>query len=140
MPETVHDACVACFDAHRGDCSGFVRAVAQRLGIPVTGLADEIVDTIRAGAPWQVLADGIAAARSAEQGHFVIGGLRGDQQAHRDEHGHVVVVTGDPLAFGHYPTAWWGQLGGQGASGKTINFAWTPRDRDRVTYAQYNAG
>ena len=139
MPDRVRDACEQNFAAHSGDCSGFARAVAQQLGITLTGLANDIVDTIRAGAPWTVLANGIAAAQAAANGKFVIGGLRGDEQANPDPHGHVVVVVatlpGQTLAHGKYPFAYWGKLGGTGAQDQTINWAWNEQDRDNVTYA-----
>ena len=102
MPESVKDACEACFAAHANDCSGFVRAVGTRLGVTITGLANDIVDTIGDSPEWTVLDDGIAAAAQAAAGKLVVGGLRGDEQAHPDEHGHVVVVVaGQPLAQGH---------------------------------------
>jgi hypothetical protein len=45
-----------------------------------------------------------------------------------------VVVDGplDP-----YPRAYWGQLGGPGAKDKSIRWAWTAEDRDRITYAAH---
>jgi hypothetical protein len=142
MPDRVKDACEACFAAHSGDCSGFARAVAQQLGIVLNGLANTIVDTIRAGAPWTALADGIAAAQAAADGRFVIGGLRGDEQANTDAHGHVVVVVatapGQVLAHGKYPFAYWGRLGGIGDKDQTVNWAWNSDDRDNVTYAAHD--
>lgn len=139
MPDPVIDACEANFAAHSGDCSGFARAVAAQLGITLTGLANDIVDTIRAGGSWSVLADGVAAAQAAGAGKFVIGGLRGDEQANSDPHGHVVVVVatapGQTLAHGKYPFAYWGKLGGVGDKDQTVNYAWNEQDRDNVTYA-----
>jgi hypothetical protein len=129
---TVIDACEAVFADHVGDCSGFVRAAAARLGIELTGLANELVDRI-GSEPWTVLADGIEAKQKADEGHFVIGGLKDDP------HGHVVVVVPGPLdpAHGKYPTAYWGSLKNpqSAAKNKTVNWAWTKADRDRVVYA-----
>jgi len=139
MPDPVKDACEACFDAHSGDCSGFARAVAQQLGITLTGLANDIVDTIRAAAPWTMLADGVAASQQAASGKLVIGGLKGSEQANPDPHGHVVVVVaGQPLAHGKYPFAYWGRLGGVGEKDQTVNWAWNINDRDNVTYAAHD--
>ena len=138
MPDPVKDACEACFAAHENDCSGFARAVAARLGVTLAGLANEIVDTIGDSAEWTVLADGVEAERNAAAGKLVIGGLRGDEQAHPDEHGHVVViVAGLPLAHGQCPFAYWGRLGVGGRKDTTINFAWREVDRDNVTYAAH---
>lgn len=137
MPDRVKDACEACFDAHKGDCSGFVRAVGTSLGVTITGLANEITDALSAGGPWRELDDGVAAAASAAAGKFVVAGLRGDEQATPDAHGHVVVVVaGQPLAHEAYPFGYWGRLGGVGSKNTTINFAWNANDRDNVTYAE----
>lgn len=132
-------ACQACFAANEKDCSGFVRAVASNVGVKLEGLANDIANTIRAGGAWQALANGVEANAAAEAGGFVIGGMRGDQQVNHDIHGHVVVVVGGTqLAHGRYPAAWWGSLGGQPGQNKTVNFAWTEADRDRVTYALWS--
>jgi hypothetical protein len=129
-------ACEACFTAHRNDCSGFARTVGARVDVPLAGLANDIVNTLRAGGQWQTLANGIEANKQAEAGAFVIGGMRGDEQVNHDIHGHVVVVVGGaPLAHGRYPAGWWGSLGGHPGQNETVNYAWTEADRDRVTYA-----
>jgi hypothetical protein len=133
----VRDACEACFDVHKDDCSGFARAVAASVNVTLQGLADDIVVTIRTDPAWRRLPDGIAAAWSAEAGSLVIAGLMGTEQAHPDSHGHVVVVVGGPMAQGAYPTAYWGSLGGPPGRGLTINWAWTEDDRDQVTYAEH---
>jgi hypothetical protein len=138
--DRVREACEACFEAHKGDCSGFARAVADKLEVTLQGLADQIVDSLRAGQGWTPLPDGIAAAKSAHDGKLVMAGLRGSEQAHPDAHGHVVVIVDGPLAHDAYPSAYWGKLGGTGAKDKTINWAWTAEDRDRVFYAAHDLG
>jgi hypothetical protein len=138
MGDRVREACEACFEAHKDDCSGFARAVATELGVPLQGFADQIVETLRAGEGWTSLPDGVAAAKSAAEGKLVMAGLKGSEQAHPDAHGHVVVIVDGPLAHGAYPTAYWGKLGGTGAQDKTINWAWTVEDRDRVSYAAHD--
>jgi hypothetical protein len=138
MPDRVKDACKSCFPAHADDCSRFARAVAEQLSITLTGLANDIVDTIRTSPEWTPLADGIEAEQQAEAGKLVIGGLKGSEQVHPDSHGHVVVVVaGRPLAHDQYPFAYWGRLGGGGAQDKTINWAWNAQDRDNVSYAAH---
>ena len=132
----IRAACEDCFEANRKNCSGFVAAVGHRLGKPIAGMANEMVDTIRGGGNWRVLTNGKEAGLLAEAGDFVIGGMRGDEQLNHDVHGHVVVVVGgQELAHGRYPAAWWGSLGGQPGRNETVNWAWTEADRDRVTYA-----
>ncbi|HZK90768.1 MAG TPA: hypothetical protein VFC56_11520 [Stellaceae bacterium] len=139
MPDPVKDACEANFDAHSGDCSGFAKAVAGELGVTLTGLANNIVDTIRNDPQWTRLADGIVAGQQAAAGKLVIGGLKGSEQANPDPHGHVVVVVaGTPLAHGKYPFAYWGRLGSVGSKDQTVNWAWNTQDRDKVTYAAHD--
>src|SRR6266851_6299169 len=113
MPNPVKDACEANFAAHANDCSGFARAVAAQLGAPLTGLANQIVDTIRSSAQWTQLADGIAAEHSAAAGKLVLGGLRGDEQANPDPARPRRRDRGrNAVAHGKYPFAYWGRLGG----------------------------
>jgi hypothetical protein len=138
MSDRVREACEDCFEAHASDCSGFARAVADELGVPLEGLADQIVGILRTGPGWTALKDGVAAAQSAQAGKLVIAGLRGSEQARPDAHGHVVVVVGGPLAHDAYPSAYWGRLGGTGEKNKTINWAWTTEDRDHVCYAEHD--
>ncbi len=137
MADPVRDACEACFAANQDDCSGFVRAVGNQLGVAIAGQANDIVGILGTGA-WRELDDGIAAAASAGTGKLVVAGLRGDEQFEHSNHGHVVVVVAGPLAHGRYPTAYWGRLGGGGVKDQTINWAWTEQDRDRVHYAEHD--
>jgi hypothetical protein len=138
MVDRVREACEACFDAHSGDCSGFARAVSSRLGVQMSGLADQMVDAIRDENAWRPLPNGIAAAQSAADRKLVIGGLKGSEQTNPDRHGHVVVVVTGPLAHDAYPSAYWGKLGGVGAKNKTTNWAWRAEDRDHVSYAEHD--
>jgi hypothetical protein len=138
MVDKITTVCMQQFPAHSGDCSGFVQAVGAGLGVTIQGQANQIVDTLRAGGNWVPLADGPTALASARAGKLLIAGLRGDEQTAPDAHGHVVVVVDGPLANGVYPSAYWGQLHGTGAECKTINWAWTKDDRDRVTYAAHD--
>ena len=138
MADRVIDACEACYDANVGDCSGFAHAVAGRLDVTLAGIADQIVDTLRTSPDWTPLANGVAAALAAKGGaNLVIAGLKGEEQAAQNRHGHVVVVVDGPLAHDAYPTAYWGSLGGQPGKNQTLNHAWTAEDRDRISYAQH---
>ena len=49
MTDRVREACEACFELHQHNCSGFVRAVGAVLGVAISGVANEIFDTIRGG-------------------------------------------------------------------------------------------
>ncbi len=126
--QNIIDTCEAHFDAYSHDCSGFLKAVAGSLGIAITGMADDIVDAIHSS-PWTPLPDGIAAKAQADQGFFVVGGLKDTP------HGHVVVVVQGPLSHDKYPTGYWGRLGATGMKNATINWAWNATDRDKVSYA-----
>lgn len=76
------------WDQYKGNCSGFVHAVTSDLGIPISGLANSMVDTLSSSAVWVHLGhDGAQAQSYANRGYFVLGGLK----AHG--HGHVVVVV-----------------------------------------------
>jgi hypothetical protein len=144
-PQRIIDLCEANWDAHKSDCSGFVKAVASALQVTTFAEgddADAVVDKLRAavaagaGEDWTALApgDGPGAKAKADAGCLVIGGLKGADQANPDpQHGHVVVVVCGPLDR-QYPTAYWGQLGGIGKKAMTINYAWRAGDRDRVAY------
>jgi hypothetical protein len=136
MTDRVRGACESCFEAHKNDCSGFVRAVGAAPGVEIEGLADDIVDALRHDRAWRTLPDGVAAAASALAGNLVVAGLRGNEQFHPNVHGHVVVIVSGPLARERYPSAYWGSLGGVPAKFETINFAWTEQDRNCVAYAE----
>lgn len=129
----VQAACIQAYPAHTGNCSGFVQAVGGLLGVSITGNADAITAALQAGS-WSPLADGAAAAASAQAGHLVIGGLKGSQQTHPDPHGHVVIVVAGPLLRGQIPTAYWGSLGGPSGAFQTVNYAWIAQDLPRVIY------
>ncbi len=126
-------ACEAEFALAQDDCALFVRRVCGRLGVMVAGNADAIVTAVRGS--WRLLPDGMAAKHAADLGELVVAGLKGNEHARPTAEGHVAVVVAGPLAQGAYPTAYWGQSGGTGAQGQTLNWAWQRDDRDRVTYA-----
>ncbi len=120
--------CESKWDAHKNDCSGFVKAVAAALGITLTGLANDIVDQIKK-APWTLAKDGVEAKQKAEAGMFVVAGRK------EAGHGHVVVITPGGLAHGKYPTGYWGRLGGTGKKNATLNWAWPKDELDSIVYA-----
>ena len=130
----VVSACVKLWSDHKSDCSGFVRAVATALGVPLSGNADQIVSGLTGGA-WSRVADGKAAKSKAEEGYFVVAGLKGMNHQPPRTNGHVAVVVPGELAHGKYPKAFWGSLGSVGEAGATLNYSWSPADRDRVVYA-----
>lgn len=125
--------------AAKADCNQFVRAVANRVGISLSGNADQILSDITKGQWVDHGTDGVAASVAAQAGHLVIGGLTSTEL--NDEHGHVVVVvqpTG-PLGRGKYPYAYWGSLNpairDNGGKGLTVNYSFIDGVRDKVHYA-----
>ncbi len=132
------DYCKSHWEQDKNDCSLFVKDIAGELGIELTGNANQIVNTIQSDG-WEVLADGKKAKEYADTGKFVIGGLKGSDQAKPNTHGHVVVVVSGPLAFDMYPTAYWGKYhraeNDNYGRGDTVNYAWNREDRDKVIYA-----
>jgi len=140
-PQRIIEICEANWEAHKSDCSGFVKAVTGTLGVTTFGptdSADSIVDKLAAAGDWTDLSPGSGkdAKAQADAGSLVIAGLKGADQAQPAANGHVVVVVTGPLDPTHaaYPTAYWGRLGGVGAKAETVNYAWRVADRDRVAY------
>ena len=121
------NACEKYWDQYQSDCSGFVKAVANEVGIVLSGQANDIVDQIQQ-IPWKSLATGYEASINAEVG-LVIAGLKANPN------GHVAVVVPGDLAHAKYPVGYWGRLGGGGRKNTTLNWSWNKTDRDKVFYA-----
>jgi hypothetical protein len=127
-------ACAAEYAANKDDCNKFAKAVGARFGIQFTGQADDIVDQIT-GLGWTRLSGGAQAKTMADQGMFVVAGLKGSGHNPPRPNGHVAIVVTGPLAHNRYPTAYWGSLGGTSGENNTLNFSWNQADRDSVIYA-----
>jgi hypothetical protein len=120
--------CEKHWEAHKDDCSGFVKAVATDFNVTLSGQANDIVDQIQKS-PWKILKDGKEADSEARAGKFVIAGLKDEPN------GHVVIIVPGELAQGKYPTGYWGHLGSVGYKNTTINYSWNSTERDKVIYA-----
>jgi hypothetical protein len=132
--DNIITTCENNWDANKSDCNAFVKSVAKEYGVLLSGVADDIVDTI-SGAGWEHLGkSGVKAKASADDGNLVIGGLKGQDHDPPRDHGHVVIVVRGSLANGKYPTGYWGSLGGVGKKNTTLNYAWNAKDRDHVIY------
>jgi hypothetical protein len=137
MDETAQkiiDSCEANWEAHKSDCSGFLKAVATEFNITLTGQADSIVDEIN-GDGWISIADGVEAKDKADAGWFVVAGQKSTDHTPPQSNGHVAVIVSGPLAHEKYPSGYWGQLGAVGAKNQTLNYAWNSASRDGLTYA-----
>jgi hypothetical protein len=126
MADRILAVCEAHWEPHKNNCSGFVRAVAADLGIHLVGQANKIVEFV--GKHWREAEDGVAAAKLAADGKFVLAGLADEPN------GHIVVVVKGGLDRNRYPHAYWGTQGGIGRRNETTNWSWGPGDRDDVGY------
>jgi hypothetical protein len=132
-------ACRKQWSDHKGDCSAFVRAVAQDLGIGLTGDANAIYTQI-AKSPWVKIGVGSKASAvagiTAGEGKFVVGGDEGEKN------GHVAVVVDYRNAFDSYSevdrnkaVAFWGMLNSVGKEYTRITYSWKAKDLERVLFA-----
>jgi hypothetical protein len=146
MPDTcIVDKCKLAWDeefipgiANKNNCSGFVKAVAKKLGIPIsaTANADGIVAEL-AGA-WSEVSTGAEAALKAAAGSLVIVGLKGADHKPARANGHVAIVVSGALYRNKYPLCWGGSIGGaQSAGTKSVGEIWNRNDRDSVKYFVY---
>lgn len=123
---------------NKNNCSGFVKAVAKKLGIPLpeTANADGIVDSI--AKDWKNLKSGSEAAQQAAAGVFVLVGLKGVGHKPARNNGHVAVVVSGKLYKEKYPPVWGGSTGGAQSQGdKSVGEVWNRTDRDSVAYYAY---
>lgn len=123
---------------NRDNCSGFVKAVAKKLGVPLpdTANADGIVDHLDKN--WKKLASGSDARLKAQTGSFVIAALKGSGHAPARNNGHVAIVVDGDLYRQKYPMLWGGSIGSAQSQGtKSVGEVWNTRDRDSVTYYVY---
>ena len=120
---------------NKDNCSGFVKSVAGKLGVPLNSAAnaDQIVDEIAAS--WTKIADPLEAWRKAITGSFVLAGLKSSDHARARNNGHVVVITDGKLYRQKYPPCWGGSIGSAQSQGdKSVGEVWGPGDRDNIGY------
>jgi hypothetical protein len=120
-------ACETEWESWKSDCSGFAKAVAARLGVNLSGQANELIDYLTRAPEWRSLgADPRRAATQANLGDFVIAGLKARP------HGHVVIVVKSAATL--YPVGYWGRFGAVGKKNTTINFSWRRADLSNVLF------
>lgn len=130
----VEEVCESEYEANKGDCNQFAKAVASKFNVQFTGQADDIVDQIR-GAGWTKLTGGAQAKAMADVGMLVVAGLKGADHNPARPNGHISIVVTGPLAHTKYPTGYWGSIGGTPGKKQTLNYSWNSSDRDNVEYA-----
>jgi len=143
--QCIVDACKEAFEKsyiegtpNKNNCSGFVKEVARKLGVPLphTANADGIVDHLAAN--WAEVADGAEAARQAGTGKLVLVGLKASDHTPARNNGHVAVVVSGDLYRSKYPKVWGGSTGSAQSQGtKSVGEVWNRSDRDNVTYYAY---
>lgn len=124
------------------NCSGFVKAVAKKLGVPIDATlnADTIVAAISGSPSWSNLASGKDAATKAAAGTFVVAGPKSGDHTPKRTNGHVVVVVSGDLYRETYPKCWCGSIGGAQSQGnKSVGEVWNRQDRENVGYWAYGA-
>lgn len=125
---------------NKDNCSGFVKAVAAKLGIPIDATlnADGIADAVAKG--WEKVDTGAAAAQKAATGVFVLAVLKSTDHRPARNNGHVAVVVSGTLYRQKYPPVWGGSLGTAQSQGeKSVGEVWNRTDRDLVQYYAYTA-
>jgi cell wall-associated NlpC family hydrolase len=123
---------------NKNNCSGFVKAVAKRLGIPLpdTANADGIADVV--SKKWTKVASGTEAARLAGTGTFVLAVLKAADHTPARNNGHVAIVASGELYKQKYPVVWGGSIASAQSKGsKTVGEVWNRADRDNVAYYAY---
>lgn len=132
-------ACTKHWPDNQGDCSAFVRAVAQDLGLVLSGNTNAIYTQI-AKDPWVQIGIGAQASATAGvtagEGKFVVAAEQGEKN------GHVAVVVDYRNAFDSYSpvdrdkaVAFWGKLNSVGKEYSRITLSWTAVDLKRVLFA-----
>jgi hypothetical protein len=124
---------------NKNNCSGFVKSVAKKLGIPLpeTANADGLMDSISQS--WKKLNSGTEAAQQAATGVFVLVGLKAADHSPARNNGHVAIVISGKLYKEKYPLVWGGSTGSAQSKGdKSVGEVWNAKDRDNVTYYAYS--
>jgi hypothetical protein len=136
--------------AEAGNCSGFLKKVAEKLGILGAGKAipndraNGIIKFIYEQAEhWEYVGkgsiNGMAAANEAAKGYLVVAVLKGEEHSDRREAGHVAIVLPPPLidvyprvicSGGQYGTS----DGSKAVYTKGGKGVWTPTDAVNVKY------
>lgn len=132
--EDIVAACQKWYSSFSNDCSGFVRAVTEELGHPVSGNANGIMNELASSRAWESI-DRAAAVEAVKTGALVIAGLKSSEHNPARNNGHVVIVIDGPLYRNTYPLVWGGSIGNAQSRGtKTVGEVWNRSDRDAVKY------
>jgi hypothetical protein len=123
----------------RDESHRYVIEVAHRLGISLSGSADQILDTMEGKASWTALPGAEAARTAALQGQLVVAGVRSNVGTPPKMEGQLAVITGGPLnAGGWAPSGYWGSsdpaIAPLGGSGVPISACFRADLKDQILY------
>lgn len=145
LDQCIIEACKTAWDEeivkgtkNKDNCSGFVKAVAKKLGIPLpeTANADGIASEVAKS--WTQASSGTEAARLAGTGSFVLVVLKAADHTPPRNNGHVAIVVSGALYRERYPAVWGGSIGSAQSRGdKSVGEVWNRSDRDNVSYYAY---
>lgn len=124
-------------------CNFFAIEVADRLGLSLSGTADQIIASVRDDPAWTVIADGPSARQAALQGKFVVAGVPSDAYSPPRSEGHVAIVTAGPMnGAGWAPAGYWGStdttIAGKGGDGAPISNCFTAGVKDVIVYRAHD--
>ncbi|MFV3126209.1 hypothetical protein [Niveispirillum sp. KHB5.9] len=125
---------------YKDACNYFLIEVAHRLGISLSGTADQITDRLKQdGSGWARLSDGVAARDAARLGKLVVAGILSTDYQPPRRNGHLAVVTGgDMNPAGWAPAGYWGSLDPQiakdGGRGAPISLCFAADVKQKIIY------
>ncbi len=121
---------------NKNNCSGFVKAVAKKMGASLPDqTADGLVTYMKNN--WTSVKSGPEARTKAIAGTLVVAGLKSDEQKRCPNQGHVAVVVAGTLYREKYPKCWGGSTGSAQSKGTlSIGEVFATADRDKVGYYQ----
>jgi hypothetical protein len=119
--------------------SSYVIEVAQRLGLKLSGTADQIIDETGEVTTWTTLATGAEARDAAMQGKFVLAGVKSDAyDPPRTEGRLAIVMPGEMNLGGWAPAGYWGStdpdIAKLGGAGSPISLCFTAAVKDDIVY------
>ena len=122
---------------NKDNCSGFMRSVARKIGIPLPETnADGLVTEMENN--WIQIETVEEALQKLSEGYFVTVGLKSVAHTGSRHHGHVAIVVDGELYRDQYPSCWCGSISvSQSRGNKSVGEVWNRSDRDRVKYFAY---
>jgi O-glycosyl hydrolase len=118
--QKIINACEGNWDKWKSDCSGFLKAVASELNIPIDqGNANSIADWLDNSQAWENIGteNRSGAHENAVNGYLVIGVTKNPKG-----NGHVAIIVGTGTA--KRPNGYWGMYHSVGKKNHSITQSW----------------